>query len=59
MPVILRREDERLWLDPEVTAVQLVLPLLQPYASELMLAWPVSRLINSVANDSPELVVPI
>jgi putative SOS response-associated peptidase YedK len=38
MPVILRREDERLWLDPEVTDVQVVLPLLQPYASESMSA---------------------
>jgi hypothetical protein len=30
MPVLLRQEDELLWLDPEVTDVQLVLPLLQP-----------------------------
>jgi putative SOS response-associated peptidase YedK len=59
MPVLLRREDELLWLDPEVTDVQLVVPLLQPYAAELLSAWPVSRLVNSVANDSPELIVPV
>jgi hypothetical protein len=29
MPVIVRPEDERLWLDPEVTDVQAVRPLLQ------------------------------
>jgi putative SOS response-associated peptidase YedK len=59
MPVILRREDELLWLDPELTDVQLVLPLLQPYAAELMSAWQVGRQVNSVANDSPELIVPV
>jgi putative SOS response-associated peptidase YedK len=59
MPVILRREDELLWLDPEVTDVEMVQPLLQPYPSELMSAWPVSRLVNSVANDSPELIAPV
>jgi putative SOS response-associated peptidase YedK len=59
MPVILRREDERLWLDPEVTDVQVVLPLLQPYASESMSAYEVSRAVNAVANDGPELIAPI
>ena len=59
MPVILRREDERLWLDPEVTDVQVVLPLLQPYASESMSAYEVSRAVNAVANDAPELIAPI
>jgi putative SOS response-associated peptidase YedK len=59
MPVILRREDERLWLDPEVTDVQLVVPLLQPCASESMSAYEVSRAVNAVANHGPELIAPI
>ena len=59
MPVILRREDERLWLDPEVTDMQVVLPLLQPYASESMSAYEVSRAVNAVANDGPELIAPV
>jgi putative SOS response-associated peptidase YedK len=59
MPVLLRREDELLWLDPSITEVQAVLPLLQPYESESMSAWPVGRHVNSVANDSPELIVPV
>ena len=58
MPVILRREDELLWLDPEITDVQPVLPLLQPHAAEPLSAYEVGRLVNSVANDSPELIVP-
>jgi putative SOS response-associated peptidase YedK len=59
MPVILRREDERLWLDPELTDVHVVLPLLQPYASESMSAYEVSRAVNAVANDGPELIAPV
>jgi len=59
MPVIVRREDERLWLDPEVTDVQLVLPFLQPYPSEWLSAYQVAPLVNAVANDDPELVVPV
>jgi hypothetical protein len=34
-----------------VTDVQVVLPLLQPFASELMSACRVGRQVNSVAND--------
>jgi putative SOS response-associated peptidase YedK len=59
MPVILRREDEQLWLDPEVTDVQVVLPLLQPYTAGLLSAWRVGRAVNAVTNDSPELIAPV
>ena len=59
MPVILRPEDERLWLDPKITDVQVVLPLLQPYASEPMSAYEVGRAVNAIANDGPELIVPV
>jgi putative SOS response-associated peptidase YedK len=58
MPVILAPEDERLWLDPSVTEAEAVLPLLRPYASEAMVAWPVRPLVNAVKNDGPELLVP-
>jgi putative SOS response-associated peptidase YedK len=36
MPVILRPEDEALWLDPAVTTPEAVQPLLQPYPAEAM-----------------------
>ena len=36
MPAILQPEDEPVWVDPEVTAAEAVLPLLRPYAAELM-----------------------
>jgi putative SOS response-associated peptidase YedK len=58
MPVILAPEDERLWLDPALTNPEAVLPLLRPYPSEAMTAWAVRPLVNRVANDGPELLVP-
>lgn len=56
MPVILRPEDEDLWLDPGVTDPQQVLDLLRPYSVKEMEAYPVSKQVNSPENDVPELV---
>jgi putative SOS response-associated peptidase YedK len=39
MPAILQPEAEQLWLDPELTAAEAVLPLLRPYPADLMQAW--------------------
>jgi putative SOS response-associated peptidase YedK len=33
-------------------------PLLKPFPADLMNAYPVSTLVNTPANDTPELVVP-
>jgi putative SOS response-associated peptidase YedK len=57
MPVILRREDEALWLD-KAAEVPDLLALLRPYPAELMDAYPVSRAVNSPANDGEELIEP-
>lgn len=59
MPVILRPDDEALWLDPTTTGPTAVLPLLAPYPEELMAAYPVSPAVSSVANDGPHLVAPL
>lgn len=58
MPVIIRPEDEALWLDPEVTDPERVLPLLVPYAASEMEAYPVSPAINRPGNDSQEVLRP-
>ena len=59
MQVILGSESYAQWLRPdEASAVQL-LPLLKPYPAEEMIAYPVSRLVNSPANESPECVLPL
>ena len=41
MPVILKREDEAAWLDPDVVEPERLLPLLAPYPADLMETWPV------------------
>ena len=55
MPVILSPNDYDRWLDPSVTDPDEVQKLLNPYAGE-MHAHPVSRAVNNVRNDGPELV---
>ena len=55
MPVILRQEDEDVWLDKESEPAQL-LALLKAYPADKMEAYPVSRAVNSPANDGAELM---
>ena len=55
MPVIIRKEDEDLWLDPPDTSSDLHL-LLKPYEPDDMECYSVSRLVNSPANNSPECI---
>lgn len=59
MPVILPREAETAWLDPEETRAAAVLPLLKPFAAELMETYPVSTTVNSPRNDGPALIIPV
>lgn len=57
MPVILRREDEDVWLDTDAGPAQLR-SLLAPYPADEMEAFTVSRAVNSPANESAELLQP-
>lgn len=59
MPAILPPEAWDTWLDEDVTDVEVLSKLLVPYPSELLVAWPVGRDVNSVANDGPSLVEPL
>lgn len=56
MPVILRPEDEDEWLNTEITDPFQVTRLLKPFPANLMEAYPVSKLVNMVANDTPEIL---
>jgi putative SOS response-associated peptidase YedK len=49
MPVILDPGDYDLWLDPDVQDPKRLEPLLVPYTSEAMAAWPVSELADAHA----------
>lgn len=59
MPVILPREVEEFWLDPDVDDPGALSSLLIPCASEAMDAYQVSPLVNSAANDGPEVTASV
>ncbi|NQX57451.1 SOS response-associated peptidase [Paenibacillus qinlingensis] len=56
MPVILPREKEAIWLDRSRKNVDELRALLQPYPSELMMAYPVSSRVGNVRNDDEECI---
>jgi putative SOS response-associated peptidase YedK len=56
MPVILPRAAYDRWLDPAITDGAQVTPLLKSYPADQMIAYPVSRRVNSPANDDPGLI---
>lgn len=51
MPVILKKEDEKKWLD-SYSSERDLLDMLQPYQSSEMISYTVSPLVNSVSNDT-------
>jgi putative SOS response-associated peptidase YedK len=54
MPVILRKDDYDVWLDPGMTNVQVISELLKAYDARLMRSYPISTRINHVANDDED-----
>jgi putative SOS response-associated peptidase YedK len=58
MPVILPEEFYPHWLDPAEADTHQLASLLEPYPPELMTAYPVSKLVNSPANDLPAVIQP-
>ena len=59
MPVILPVDGYELWLDPGEPDLEQLKTLLQPYPSEEMMAFPVSRVVNNPANDTEACIQPI
>src|SRR6267142_4210521 len=59
MPVILQKEDEETWLNPDISEPAQLLPLLKPYTSEKMATWAVGEEARNPRNDYPELMKPI
>ena len=55
MPVILMPQDYDRWLDVD-TSIDEARAMLRPYDEALMRAYAVSRAVNSVKNDSEELI---
>ncbi|GAB4216494.1 MAG: SOS response-associated peptidase [Synechococcales cyanobacterium] len=59
MPVILHPHHYDLWLDPQVRDPHLVQPLLQPYPSHDMVAYPVSPWVNSPRHNDARCQEPL
>ena len=57
MAVILPKENYETWLSRDIEDTDLLQHLLQPYPAEAMEVYPVSTLVNNVANDGPELTL--
>lgn len=58
MPAIIAPEQYDVWLDTDMADVEALLGMLGPYPERLMEAYPVSRKVNSPANDGPDLITP-
>jgi putative SOS response-associated peptidase YedK len=59
MPVIVDPENFDLWLDPRQEDAAVLQPLLVPHAVEGFEAFPVSRVVNSPANDVASCIEPL
>ncbi len=59
MPVILAPDSYAAWLDPSNTDPRALRPLLAPFPSAAMEAYPVSSVVNTPANDVPGCTEPL
>ena len=59
MPVILHRDDYTDWLDPALQDAAVLTDLLKPFTAREMRRYPVSQLVNSPNNDTPECILEV
>jgi len=59
MPVILSRDEEDDWLDPDMIEKERIEKFLNPYPADEMDAWKISTLVNKPQNDFKEILKPI
>ena len=59
MPVILPKDCYTQWIDPNPQPPSRFDSILSPYPSNEMIAEPISTLVNSPENDTPEVLIPI
>lgn len=56
MPVVLRRQDEAIWLDPDLDEPAALEPCYDPFPADRMRERPVSPRVNNARNDDPSLL---
>jgi putative SOS response-associated peptidase YedK len=59
MPLVVPIEDWDTWLDPMPSTDEVLLPLLKPFAPDLMQLWPVANAAGRVSNQEEGLIRPI
>jgi putative SOS response-associated peptidase YedK len=59
MPIILKKENEALWLDPNLQNEAILDELLQPYSVNEMTLYEVSDFVNSWKNDNFKCIQPV
>jgi putative SOS response-associated peptidase YedK len=59
MPVILHPQEYSVWLDREVSDPATLKQLFKPYPAEVMTAFQVSSIVNSVRNDGEECIIKV
>lgn len=59
MPAILSQEETDLWLDPLLQNPLDLISLLKPYPDGELHMYPVSNLVNSPQNNTPQVIAPL
>jgi len=59
MPVILPEKDWKVWLDLSLDKAEQLTGLLQPCATDILLAHSVTQQVNKPAFDQPECLLPV
>lgn len=59
MPVILEKEDEDIWLNPDIDETDKLRPLLKPFPDNKMEEWQVGAEARNPRNDYPEVIEPL
>ena len=58
-PMVLDRDDWETWLDPGFNDLERLAALMKPAVAGKLEIWPVSKEVNSVKNNKPELLEPV
>lgn len=59
MPVILTKEAQKIWLNPQIKDPKLLTSILTPFSAMLMDQYPVSSLVNNARNEDPTCILPL
>jgi putative SOS response-associated peptidase YedK len=59
MPVILTQENEKIWLNPDLSEPEDVMGVLRSYDPDDMVAYPVSKDVGNAKNNRPDLIKPL